>query len=388
MFLRNNACIICSFLLRMGLFTVLIAVGQNHLAWAESELSTRGHLSLQLGTRVSAVWKGQALGVVLDRLAAAEGIAFWVDRRVDLQRLVEVQFNDLPLSEVLDMLTKDHSLGWSSLGVICYVGPRDAAHEIATLLELTRDSIQELPTSQRTIWLHESPASWPRLSEPKLLLSEWLGEQEIILLHPELIPHDRWPAKKLPSLPLGERVVLLLVGFDLTCQISPDGDKCIVVPIERPVMITRNYEAGQKTRAIAEQMSREAPDFQITQQGRGLSATGRWEDHEKLAAYLSGGKPATQRVNPTQPGTVRKLFSLRLKNQPLGKVISHIVHQVGLNVVWDGSLLKDTSDPRKLHVSCEVQEVDLTTLLHAILDPVGIDFHLEEGHLKLFAPNE
>ena len=107
-------------------------------------------------------------------------------------------------------------------------------------VELAKDSVEELPVAKRNRWTRETPVSWPRLSQPRLLFTEWLDEQGITLAQPELIQHDLWPAKKLPPLPLVERVVLLLAGFDLTCQISPHSGKCTVVPIERPVTITRN----------------------------------------------------------------------------------------------------------------------------------------------------
>ena len=64
-------------------------MGAANLAGAEHKGFPPGEFVAHLKTRLSAVWQGQSLGVVLDRLAAAHGIVFWVDRRVDLQQSVD-----------------------------------------------------------------------------------------------------------------------------------------------------------------------------------------------------------------------------------------------------------------------------------------------------------
>lgn len=386
--MRNNACIKCSFLLRVGFAGLLIAVGSDVPSLAEIAISARDHSEPQLDQRISAVWKGQTLGVVLDRLAANQDLAFWVDRRVNREQLVDVQFRDIPLSVVLDTLTRNHSLDWSALRNIYYIGPQNASREIATLLERAKDSVQELPTAKRKIWSHESTASWPRLSEPKLLLSEWLGEQEIILLHPELIPHDLWPAKETPPLMLIERVVLLLAGFDLTCQISPDG-RCTVVPIERPVNITKIYNVGSNWRSIAARLGPQVPESSLSFYNgvfRGIEVKGRWEDHLKFKELLSGDKSVSPDLEPRRSIARRRLVSLRLENQPLGKVITQLAHQLGLKVDWDEELLNRKPDPRDQLVSCDVENADIPHLMRSILKPVGIEFRLKDGKLYLDAP--
>ncbi|WP_146451834.1 STN domain-containing protein [Bythopirellula polymerisocia] len=386
--MRKFACNFCRFLLRgwrVGFLVVLISLDHSRIEGAEHLAPPTGQWYFRLNAPVSAVWKGQSLGVVLERLAASQGIPFWVDRRVDIQRTVDLQFNDVPLTEVLDRLTKLNSLGWSPLGNICYVGPRDAAREIATLLELAKQSVEGLSTAKRVLWMRTSPISWPRLSQPRSLLTEWLNDQGITLHLSELIEHDLWAAKKLPPLPLVERVVLLLAGFDLTCQISPTGDKCTVVQIPRPVNITLTYEAGQKSRAAIAQLSRESPQFHIERQGEGLTATGRWEDHVRFSELLAG---KSSRGQNRQAGRARQVFSLKLENEPFGKVITAIARQVQLEVVWEEGLLDSPADPRQRLISCEVVDADLSTLLQELITQVGVGYRIESGKLLLSTGDE
>ena len=344
--------------------------------------------SKQLNTHITATWKGQELGIVLERLAANQGVVFWIDRRVDPQQIVDAQFHDTSLSKVLDTLTNPQDLGWKNLGPLCYVGPREAGREIATLLTLARDSVERLPAAKRKLWEQEAPASWPRLAEPRTVLAEWLSHQGIKFKGAELITHDLWPSSDTPPLPLYKRIVLLLVGFDRTCRISPDGDTCTVVPIERPVTITRVYEAGPKTRSAIAEMRRSDTGLQITQQSRGVTATGRWEDQLKLARLLSDTKLSRQKQKSSQQKLGQKLFSLRLENQPLGKVISQIAGQVDLEVVWEEDLIQSTPDPRLRLITCEVVKADLPSLVGQIIDSAGLDYHLEERKLIIRNPDK
>ena len=45
-------------------------------------------------------------------------------------------------------------------------------------------------------------------------------------------------------------MVLLLAGFDLTCEISPDGKTCRVVPIEYPLPAFRERSSTRLANAV------------------------------------------------------------------------------------------------------------------------------------------
>ncbi len=390
-FLRKFACNIFSYLSRLervALLTLVIYAGLFNPLSAEQSATAHRPFTSSISLRVSALWKGQSLGLVLDRLTTTQGITFWIDRRIDIQQSVDLHVREMALGEVLDVLTKDRSLGWFNLGSVCYIGPRAAAQEIATLLQLAKKPLERMPIAKKKIWTQKEAVSWPRLSEPRLLLSSWLDEKGISLKNPALITHDLWPAKQLPPISLIERVVLLLNGFDLTCQISPDGDQCTVIPIDRPLSITHSYEVDGNASAIIEQMKREAPQLKISQRGKELLASGVWEDHLKLRKLLYRERPSTRDKELELPNSSRQLFSLRLQNQPLGNVVSRITQQVGLDLEWDEPLLISRDGVQDLLVSCDVQEVELPALLRSLLEPVGIDFRLEDGKVFLFAPTE
>jgi hypothetical protein len=310
-------------------------------------------------------------------------VEIWLDRRVDPQQTVDVKIQRQPLANVLNELTEPKSLGWAKLDNFIYIGPIESARELPTLAAIARNSLAKVSAKDRKPWLKKSPLAWPRLSEPRAVLNEWLTSAGIELDNPAAIPHDLWNAKELPSLSLVDRVVLLLAGFDQTCQISTNGKSCKVVHIERPVLLTREYRPGKQMRDFVEQLQ-DIAGVSVNRSGSNIAVTGRFEDHKRIKQLLEGN--TTQEEDRTKPRsrTSSQVFSLRLENQPVGKVIAQLAAQLELEVVWNSALGADFQT--KL-VSCDVVDGDLPTLLGAILSPAGLTFELNEKRLEILPAN-
>jgi hypothetical protein len=254
---------------------------------------------------------------------------------------------------------------------------------------LARQSASKSAAKVRKAWLEPVAVSWPRLSTPREILSDWLADAGIVLENPEAVPHDLWDDKQLPALPLVERVVLLLSGFDKTCRISASGKSCRIVPIGEPVLVTLEYESGKRLRELVAEF-KEIPGVSLNRRGSHLAVTARWEDHQRIREFLDGGsRPAaeasqTAKTNQTQQKqNSQQVFSLRLANQPVGKVIDQLAGQLGLTVTWNPELLKRATDPRTTLVSCDVTNGDLPSLLGAILSPAQLQFELQDKQLKI-----
>ncbi len=288
--------------------------------------------------RITAVWQGQQLGAVLERLANARHAPLWLDRRVDPQQTVDVQFTDVPFAQALAELAEQHELGVGQLGGVIYVGPKETARGLATLARRARAALALTPAAKRQRWLRAAPSEWPRLTQPRALLKELLQQAGIELVDDRLVPHDLWPARELPPLALVDRVVLILAGFDLTCEISRDGGSCRVVPIVYPLPA-----AG------------DAPLAEASSSGR------------------SGASVA------------RRQFSLRLENQPVGRVVQQLAGQLKLEISWNEESLRKNGRSRETLVSCEVADVDLDELLRSILEPAGLGFSKEGQRIEIHA---
>lgn len=340
-------------------------------------------LAERLNRPLSATWQGQELAAVLERIAATQHVEIWLDRRVDPQQTVDLKIQNLPLDGVLNKLTEARSLGWAELDNFIYVGPIDSARELPSLLAIARNSLAKISSKDRTPWLEKSAVVWPRLSEPRQMLKEWLTAAGIELDNADSIPHDLWNAKQMPPLALIDRVVLLLVGFDQTCQISADGKSCRIVPIKRPVLLIREYRPGKQMRELVKQLQ-DLPAVTINRSGSSIAVTGRIEDHERIAQFLERDTPRKKKSPIPTGRTSAQVFSLKLENQPVGKVIAQLGAQLRLEVAWNPNL---DADNQAMLVSCDVVDGDLPTLLSAILSPAGLTFELHEKRLEILRAN-
>jgi hypothetical protein len=288
--------------------------------------------------RITAVWQGQQLGMVLERLAATRDAPLWIDRRVDPQQTLDVKFSDVPLSEALATIAAQRGLGVAQFDELIYVGPERTTRGLATLARRVREQVARIPVTQRRRWLRVGPSDWPRLTQPRALLKQLLRQADVELVAGELIPHDLWQARQLPPMALVDRVVLVLAGFDLNCEISRDGKTCRVVRIEFP-----------------------------------LPAAG--------AAPLAEARlPVRSRAR-----TLRQEFSLRLENQPVGRVMEQLAGQLKLELSWDENSLHANKQLRETLVSCRVTKVELDELLSSILEPAGLGFTKEGHRVEIFA---
>ena len=139
----------------------------------------------------------------------------------------------------------------------------------------------------------------------------------------------------------------MLLGFERTCEIAATGTGCAVVPLE------------------------------LT--GETIPAS----PAEKPSADPRRSAENRQGSQTTRSG---QAYSLRLENQPLGKVLAGLADQVGLEVVWDPALTRQTPDPRRQRVSCDVTQVPLHELVETLL-PAEIELQID-GNRLLLSPRE
>jgi hypothetical protein len=307
-----------------------IAMGQATASRAQSRAAATQQLEQRLAAPVSVAWEGQQLGAALQRIADAQRFSVWIDRRVDPSAPIELTVADRPLGEVLDALAAPHEWAATPYHGLLYFGPKQTADELLTLIALARQSIAKARSSVRSRWLE--PQSWTiaRLSEPRELLKQLARSAGATVVDEHQVPHDLWPARTLPPMAALDRAVLLLSGFDLTCRISADGSKLRVVPIKRPLQL------------------------------------------------ISPAPPTASRPRLPQPRSTAKTmvqrFTLKIDNQPAGRVLDQLARQLQLEVEWDAALEQSPALGREANVSCDVRDADLDELFAAVLTPAGLVF--------------
>ncbi len=294
-------------------------------------------LNQKLQRGVSVTWQGQELSSAVQRLAVTGEIGLWIDRSVDKQKIISVEIVDLTFEQAFREITQQNRLGMTKVNDLVYVGPEATTNQLEALLKEARRSLRSLPSRQRKALVRTESVAWPRLSEPKQLVTSWLDAANIRLDGADQIPHDLWPEQSLPPTALIDRIVLVLAGFDLTCQVATDGKGCVVVPIERTANSVQPRPAG---------------------------------------------KPPSPRPNRRAAGTrkTRQVFTLRLENQPLGRVLDRFAQQLDLEFIWPAQLQQSK---QQTLVSCDVKAADLDELLRAILEPANLQHSKDDNRVTI-----
>ncbi len=197
------------------------------------------------------------------------------------------------------------------------------------------------------------------------------------------IPFDLWPARSLPALAVVDRVVLVLAGFDLAAEISPEGRRLRIVPIARPVEITREYSVPRQRQTAFNAYLADLPSEKVRRLGMRTEVSAPWEEHERLRAVIRGVEsdqgPAVSAPGPRSGKQQGRTFTLKIESQPVDRVIDKLGGQLGLTVQW-------VSEPPQGSVglvSCDVREADLDELLKAVLSPAGLTFERQNDKITI-----
>ncbi len=340
---------------------------------------------------VTVTWQSQELASGLNRLADLQQTTIWLDRRIDPSTTVDLSASNEPLIDVLRKLGEPHAWSATPLDGVVYFGPKQTADELATLAAIARQQVAQAPATMQNRWLKSEAWSFPRLSQPRELLVALAKSVGASIEHVDLVPLDLWPAHSLPPTPLVDRMVLVLASFDLTCELSKDGRQLAVVPIKRPVQITREFAVPAARAAAIEEQLQLMPEAKVDRRGQRLIVSARVEELETLAVVMRGqttSSAARQQSSSTKPAPLEdQRFTLRIENKPVGAVIDQLAKQLKLDVTWDAALQAGAKPRRNALISCNVREVNIDALLKAILAPANLAFHRDGQRIAIHAAN-
>jgi hypothetical protein len=184
-----------------------------------------------------------------------------------------------------------------------------------------------------------------------------------------------WAAGDYPALSLGDRLTLLLVGFDLTYEISRDGTALRPVSIPAEVSVTREYSLGSLDETVIRQRIASTPEFRFEVRGKKLTVHGTIEVHDQIARAFRG-EPLPRSEEPRGA----KAYDLNVENQPAGAIIKLIAEREKLTITVSPEVADKLNNQR---VSLDIRKASLQELLKRTLDPLGITYRLNGSNLEL-----
>jgi hypothetical protein len=349
-----------------------------------AEWKTGATLEQALSQPIGITWNERALRDGLRRLSLETRVAIFLDRRIDPDQEPSVQKPPLPLEILLHEIAATASARTSRFGSVMYLGPQEAADELATIAALRRQEIAKLSTDRQGALLASRSMQWEELTEPRQLVERMCREGQLQLENAEQIPHDLWPAAEFPPMPWSDRLTLVLAGFSLTFELDVSGRSLHLTPITTGNVIEHRYSPVGSAANLSVQLKRVLPDAKIRVEQGQIIVTSRQEDHEKTQRLLAG-----QPIRAAAPAKAKAarpagelLLTLTVSAQPAGAVVRKVAEALGKRLSYDEAVVEKL----KMPITLDLKDATPEHLLDATLRPLGLSHQLTEKELIVTAP--
>lgn len=358
------------------------------------EMQTAQEAQRKMRASIRFLWDQQPLRDGVASLGRANGIAIWLDRRLDPGQLVSY----LPSDE-------GNSAGWptGSLGArmqrvteqlrvaqlgtgapaetqadancglienVWYLGPADALGRLQrAAIELQDDLHQRAPELARM----QKPLEWPELATPQQILEEIAREWDIEI--DGRLPHDLMHAGRLETpAHLATQLVLLCGGFELEPKlVSPT--KFELVPLRPSATWTASYPKARVRSRDAASLRAAFPGSNVRGLGQAYELTGSTEFH--LAMLQPSGQ-----ANDNRPGKGGvSVWSFTIDKAPAEAIIANLASGIGLQVVWNEAC---TREQKSQLLTLTVDKATLDQLLTQVCEAAGLRYTRDGTNVELF----
>ena len=182
--------------------------------------------------------------------------------------------------------------------------------------------------------------TWPRLSEPRQIVTSLAEQNGWRIVDAERIPHDLWAANELTDLNLAEQLTVLLLGFNLTFEFQADEHAIQIVPLEANVAPAPRHSARNRPPA---------------------------------------------KIPSPHPGGTKQVYTLHVQEKPVGAVLHELANRLHWNLQIDEDAIRAAGKSLDQRVSFSVENADQDKLLDSLLTPAGLEYR-DEGEQILIIP--
>lgn len=339
---------------------------------------TGADLTKSLSLPTDVLWEDRSLRDAVRRLAETQGVAIFLDRRIDPDQPLSLSVRNKPIIEVIEAIAEQLNAGVCRVGDVHYIGPAETAKRLPTVSEIQAEFARGHRAPEVQSLVRSERVQWPMLSTPRDLLRQTADRAGLswndLYVH---VPHDLWRDYQLPPMRRSDALTLILAGFNLSYRVLPDtgnGLRLEPIPIPEQVRLTRNHAFGGNLSEAAAKIKEFFPEVEVRVADRELMVAGLLEHQQEIARMLRGERV---RRTVTEPGT--RVFSMTQQQVPLGQVIQAIARQLELRVVAGEAIEEELAR----RVSFSVDKVELNGLLDAILQESDLRYELSDGTLTI-----
>ncbi|MEX1040159.1 MAG: hypothetical protein WDZ51_05995 [Pirellulaceae bacterium] len=339
---------------------------------------TGADLTKSLSLPTDVLWEDRTLRDAVQRLAETQGVAIFLDRRIDPDQPLTLALRNKPIIEVIEAIAQELNSGVCRIGDVHYIGPVETAKRLPTVSEIQAEFARGHRAHEVQSLVRSERVEWPMLSTPRDLLRKTADRAGFSWNELENhVPHDLWRDYQLPPMRRSDALTLILAGFNLSYRVLPDtgaGLQLEPIPIPDQVRLTRNHAFGGNLSEAATKIKELFPEVEVRVADRELMVAGLLEHQQEIARLLRGERV---RRTVTEPG--QRVFSMTQQQVPLGQVIQAIARQLELRVVAGEGLEEELAR----RVSFSVDKVELPALLDAIIQESELRYELSEDTLTI-----
>jgi hypothetical protein len=196
---------------------------------------------------VSVTWRNTPMRETLMRLAKANRIGLFIDRRIDPETLINFKAENKTVKFVFQNWADSAGFYCYFFGSVVYIGHGEMREIFPELITKHRKFIAQIEkdtaknkslTIARAKLQKIVTVKLPLLSEPKKILNNLALQHQFQWKNLDKIPHDVWDENILPPMQFGDLLVLMLIGFELdyVCELNDKNstNKMILTIINIP----------------------------------------------------------------------------------------------------------------------------------------------------------
>lgn len=375
---------------------LVVVLGACDRAAAEEpvDFAERGSFSAALAQPFSASWENISLREIVKAIEDAKHVAIVVDRRLDPTAPVSLKASTETLRGCLDRLAAEWDAGTTIVGSVVYLGPRESAGKLRTLVALrTRelfDRQSDFSESRRIALTQGATFGWHDLDRPADLVRRAAADYGLEVEGLEQVPHDLWAGGALPGAGAVETLSLLLAQFDLTFSWTKQarGVRLEAIParvaIERPHSPPRGMSPADAILRWQEAI----PGLEARAENGKIVVNGTEELHEVVDRVRRGG-----RVGDKGPAAVAarlkplhlQRYNGKITNVPANAVLRDLEtpDKGQLTFEYDRAAFQAAGIDLDRRVSLELKNATIEDLLRSLLTPLGLTFEIRDRTVRL-----
>lgn len=324
---------------------------------------------------------------MLRRISEMHHIAILLDRRIDPDRVIDVQLTQTTLGDGLRQMAAQWDAVAAVVGSTLFIGPPEGMDRIRTLIQIHQQSARDPgPTAvRRRFELAQGQTfRWADLDRPIDLVERIAAKGELAMEDLDLLPHDLWAGGVMMDVSCLEALQLVLGQYELTLELSEEADSARIVPIAGPVTIERRHRpVGMTAEEALGRVQAELADIPVRTIGRELSVTGSAAVHDAVDQLIRP-LPAGQDSGPVGQGPLRnRKFTLKAVRLSAIAILRTLEAQ-DATVEYDSAALKQVGIDLSQKVSFQVEQVSADAFFRELCTPLGLGFEIKGKTVRLF----